>query len=506
MEDFVWEVTGDAVRITGYRGRAEELTIPDMLGGLPVRVLGRNAFNGNRHLRSLRMGSHVVVIEPHAFFYCTGLRELSLNPGLREIGAYAFHKCPIARVLLPQSLRTLGEKSFHAMENYDDFRQEIQVEEGNPHLFTDGHALYCREGEEVCLFAVFSAEIKAFRSFCHDVRYTVHESCTCIGRRSFANCRNLKAVTLPEGLRVIEDEAFLECISISEIALPQSLRQIGSDAFLNTNIAAFAIPAAIEEIGEGAFAVREQWNRRRYAKNLSLNGENARYQVLDNKLLHTDAAGEKTLLADFSADDCIRIPAGVAVIGSRAYHHSNAVTIHIPSTVRHIRPGAFACCSGLKRLYMELLGERGCLYMPGAKGEYDGKPVHEQCLSCIGDTEDGWLFDFEKYDSLFPSVSDKGEKILMAANRLKWDVRLEEKYRQHYLQYLRRHAADAVKTVVELDELESLHSLAGLGIFNENNIDGLIALANRAGKSDVLSYLMQYKHSHVGMSGEDYEL
>lgn len=500
--EFEYEIIENSVSITAYSGREENLNIPDEIEGLPVINIGRNAFNGNRHIKTLYMGRNVQSIEPYAFFYCTELRELYLNQGLRKIGEFAFHKCPVASVLLPKTVEAVGQKCFHSMENYDDFRQDIQVEEGNPCLFTDGHALYSREGRECVLLAVFSADIKAFRSFSHDVRYAVAEGATRIKRRSFANCRNLKGVSLPDSLEVIEDEAFMECISISEIALPEGLKEIGTDAFLNTNIAVFHLPSTIESIGEGAFAVREQWNERRYAKKLSIAGENPRYTVSDNKLID-----DKTrLMADFASDDVIFIPAGIREICSKAYHHNIAKEIHVPSSVKSIHTDAFLKCNHLKRLYMDFLGERGCLYMPGAKAEYDVKPVHEQCLACVHDTEDGWLFDFEKYDSLFGSVSDKREKILMAANRLKFSVRLEEKYRLNYLQYVRRHAKDAVRTVVEFDELESLSALAELGIFTEDNIDELIELANRANKPELLSYLMNYKNSHIGISDEDYEL
>ena len=503
---FEYEIIGGAVRITAYSGREEELSIPDCIEGRPVEIIGRSAFNGNRHLKSLTMGSRVKSIEPSAFFYCTELRHLTLNEGLESIGESAFHKCPISQVFLPQSLKNIGEKCFHAMENYDDFRQDIKVAQGNEHIFTDGHAIYTKADNRSELFAVFSADIKAFRSFNHNVHYEVAAGCRSIRRRSFANCRNLKAVTLPKGLESIGEEAFTECISISEISLPEGLKEIGANAFLNTNIACFNIPSSIEHIGEGAFAIREQWNDRRYSKKLSISGENAAYSVSDNKLIHTDSRGKKSLLADFAGDDVIFIPKGIEEICSKAYHHSMAVEIHVPSSVKSIHKEAFLKCNRLKRLYMDFLGERGCLYMPGAKCEYDVKPVHEQCVDCIQDSGEGWLFDFERYDSLFASVSDKKEKVLMAVNRLKFAVRLEEKYRLHYLQYIKRHAADAVKTVVEFDELESLSALSELGIFTAENIDSLIDLANKANKPELLSYLMNYKNSHFGIGEEDYEL
>ena len=503
MKDFEFVKTEDGLCLTAYSGAEACVRIPDEAQGLPVTAIGKNAFNGNHHIKELTMGKNVRSIGAHAFFYCTELRALQLNEGLDSIGEYAFHKCPIARVYLPESLRHIGEKSFHAMENYDDFKQLIEVHPANPYIFSDGHALYTKDEGGTTLFAVFSADIKAFRSFSHDVRYDIAEGTTNINRRSFANCRNLKGVTLPKGLKKIDDEAFMECISISEITLPRGLEEIGRDAFLNTNIACFNIPSSIRKIGEGAFAIREQWNERRYSKKMSIDGENAFYSAQNDQLIEIES---KSLLADFGSEDVIYIPKGIKTICSKAYHHNIAKEIHIPNSVENIHEDAFLKCNHLKRLYMDFRGERICIYMPGAKGEYDVKPVHEQLVACIRNTADGCLFDFERYDGLFGSVSDKREKILMAANRLKSGMRLEEKYRLNYLQYLKRHAKDAVKTVVEFDELESLNALAELGLFTPDNIDELIELANRANKPELLSYLMNYKNSHIGISDEDYEL
>ena len=48
--------------------------------------------------------------------------------------------------------------------------------------------------------------------------------------------------------------------------------------------------------------------------------------------------------------------------------------------------------------------------------------------------------------------------------------------------------------------------LAELEVFTGKNIDGVIELASRAGKPDILSYLMNYKNAHIGIGGTDYEL
>ena len=74
--EFEYSIINDAVCITGLQERCEELCIPDYIDGREVAYIGSNAFNGNRHLKKVSLGKNVRVVEDHAFFYCTELREL----------------------------------------------------------------------------------------------------------------------------------------------------------------------------------------------------------------------------------------------------------------------------------------------------------------------------------------------------------------------------------------------------------------------------------------------
>jgi hypothetical protein len=48
--------------------------------------------------------------------------------------------------------------------------------------------------------------------------------------------------------------------------------------------------------------------------------------------------------------------------------------------------------------------------------------------------------------------------------------------------------------------------LAELNVFTGENIDAVIELANKAQKSDILSYLMNFKNSKIGITEENYDL
>ena len=49
--------------------------------------------------------------------------------------------------------------------------------------------------------------------------------------RSFAECRELKSLTIPEGVRAIHSDAFRNCSALEKISLPQSLEVVHGEAF-----------------------------------------------------------------------------------------------------------------------------------------------------------------------------------------------------------------------------------------------------------------------------------
>jgi len=72
---------------------------------------------------------------------------------------------------------------------------------------------------------------------------------------AFYSAPNLRSVTIPEGITVINAETFYKCISLTTVILPSTLRIIGSKAFSECiALVTIDLPASIEVIGPSAFA------------------------------------------------------------------------------------------------------------------------------------------------------------------------------------------------------------------------------------------------------------
>lgn len=96
-EDFLTEVQGDQVWITGYGGTSPQCVVPETIGGLSVRRICAGAFRGVE-LDKLVLPSALTVVEPGAFLDCA-IEEIRLYDAIREIGDDSFSNCRGLRTL-----------------------------------------------------------------------------------------------------------------------------------------------------------------------------------------------------------------------------------------------------------------------------------------------------------------------------------------------------------------------------------------------------------------------
>ncbi|MBO4831978.1 MAG: hypothetical protein J5569_05895 [Oscillospiraceae bacterium] len=132
--------------------------------------------------------------------------------------------------------------------------------------------------------------------------------------------------------------------------------------------------------------------------------------------------------------------------------------------------------------------------------------IRDMYMACVLDTGPEISFDFDRYDGLFDVLTTIRDKVLVATDRLKSAIRLKQENREKYIRYLRSNAEKAVEVVVEFDDLSGLNTLAELGVFTGRNIDQVIDLANRSEQAEILSYLMNYKNTKIGIFDTDYDL
>jgi hypothetical protein len=119
---------------------------------------------------------------------------------------------------------------------------------------------------------------------------------TNIDNSSFADCKALTGITMPDSVTTIQNVAFMRC-QLTSVTIPNSVTTIGNAAFANNQLTSVTIPNSVTKIGDSAFA--------------------------SNQLTS------------------VTIPDSVTTIGDGAFDRNQLTSVTIPNSVTNLHPRAF---------------------------------------------------------------------------------------------------------------------------------------------------------------------
>ncbi|MPM94008.1 hypothetical protein SDC9_141150 [bioreactor metagenome] len=189
------------VTLTGYSGSAVQLVLPTYLEGMPVTAIGVDAFSDLASLESVVLPHRLEVIENSAFGYCANLRRVTFPPSLRRIDYYAFYRCNLDSVALPDSVTTLG---------YNVFEENLHLTKASL-----GSGL---TGLDSTVFSGCSA-------------LETLEIASAGSVAGFSGSPALRTVVLGGGVRAILSGAFADCPALKNVYCSSGVVSIANDAF-----------------------------------------------------------------------------------------------------------------------------------------------------------------------------------------------------------------------------------------------------------------------------------
>lgn len=91
------------IEITGYAGGIRHLVVPEQMEGLPVRVIGKNAFSGREDLEEVLLPASIDTLGRYAFYNCKNFKNLSLYDGVEDYYDGVIKQCQsLSRITLTQ--------------------------------------------------------------------------------------------------------------------------------------------------------------------------------------------------------------------------------------------------------------------------------------------------------------------------------------------------------------------------------------------------------------------
>ena len=221
----------------------DEESVPDETK--VVSAIRKYTVTGNDTLQFIFVSKDVADIEKTAFYYCTALNAIYVDPANEN---YA----DIDGVLYKKENGVITEAVF-CPQQHTRYMTALGLGDEVPADSAEAAKLaekFLNEEYINTLTTVIDDEnSKVGKTF------TVPETVTKIDQLCFAYCDKFVEVKLPAGLKEIETMAFFKCSGMEALDLPDSLEVIGSDAFTKCGkITYLYIPENVKSIGHHAFS------------------------------------------------------------------------------------------------------------------------------------------------------------------------------------------------------------------------------------------------------------
>lgn len=308
-----------------------------------------------------------------AFSFCGELENLAIEPGVAEIGPYAFWSCgALTNVVVPGSVESIGDGAFFDCYNL----WNLTLGQGIKHIGTGAFTFTALEhvtipaSVETMAYDYVDAYGEWFGafSFCEALESLVIEpGLAGIGRYAFRECGGLENVTIPGSVETIGDCAFADCYNLSTFTLGQGVKHIGAGAFAFTALESATIPGSVETMGYayvdlyddfiGAFTYCEGLQSLVIEPGVAEIGPYAFGGC--NSLSDVTIPGSVENIEWCAFFECrgmetLVLQAGVKRIGNNAFYGCGSLeTVVVPGSVERIGDGAFVSCGSLQNLILQ---------------------------------------------------------------------------------------------------------------------------------------------------------
>lgn len=270
----------------------------------------------------------VTTIGECAFDSCENVTEIVIPDSVITISNSAFRSCKnITKIVIPDSVTSIGEYAFENCEKLKSIKLPNSIKRIRESTFGNSGLTSIIIPDSVTII-----EKKAFYSCKNITEIDIPDSVTSIGEYAFAYCNDLKNVTVGEAVTSIGIYVFYSCSNLLSVSLPSSLERIGSYAFFGcSNLVNVKIPNGVTSIGNSVFS---------YCSNLvSIEIPNGVTSIPDYAFSNCDSLKE------------IALPNSIISIGVCSFGSCRSLTnILLSNKLETIGKNAFECCSNLKEI------------------------------------------------------------------------------------------------------------------------------------------------------------
>ncbi|MBE6574088.1 MAG: leucine-rich repeat domain-containing protein, partial [Ruminococcaceae bacterium] len=229
-----------------YGSNFESVTMPDS-----VVYITMSAFSYSK-LNDISLSNSITRINDMTFV-CSTLKSVKLPDNLIEIGFSAFEGTNLTSVVFPDSLEKIEGCAFLDCYYLKDITINKNLQQiGSWAFYYTAYYHSSANWRGPCLYLgdwlIDSDNMEA------EGYLSVKQGTKFLADDALANCTELYAIKLPEGITVLPRYAFSDCFSLTEFAIPDSVTDIKSRAFIGcSNLKCIYIPENVTYIAYDAF-------------------------------------------------------------------------------------------------------------------------------------------------------------------------------------------------------------------------------------------------------------
>lgn len=394
LDDFVYykQYDGEDVvdlYLIGYIGTSEDITIDK-----DVTVIGSSAFKDNTIIKNVTFeaDSKLRKISRYAFSGCDfNIYEipntieviendaLSANNVVEKDGCYYYgnssnpylvlksfadssnitidENCKIIldqvftwntfeEIIIPNSVTYIGDTAFYG-SSIESITLSNNLTSINVSTFgntTIGSIIIPENVKEIRDYAFYQSQIE-------EITFAANSKLKYIGESAFDSCYNLKQITLPAELEVIDEYAFRDCTALESVTFADGsiLKEIRNHAFYNCSaLTSISFPDSLEYIGDYAFYQCSLLEEIIFESSSSLIeiGICAFYNC--NALTSVSFPDSLKYIGDYAFSECSSLEditfsddANIEEIGKNAFTNTNITTLQLPKSLKIINECAF---------------------------------------------------------------------------------------------------------------------------------------------------------------------